>query len=128
MARLCGGMLSLVGTAAWLVLAVGGVARGDTIAAGLGTTMCSDFTQMHRVIDAKGADNRFYSWAQGYMSGLNAVDEKATGIGRDLSSVPVAEQQRYLREFCERYPTTIYLIGVRELWQTLHIARWRGAQ
>ena len=48
----------------------------------------------------------YFSWAQGYMSGVNL----AAGINNkdylpaNLSAMTIAAQQRFIRDFCDRNP------------------------
>ncbi len=69
---------------------------------GAGTAKCSDFLKFY----TSGSNTDvlvFLSWAQGYMSGLNAADMRYGGHGRDLSSISTEDEQQFLRDYCAEH-------------------------
>src|SRR6476660_6908690 len=72
---------------------------------GAGTRSCAVFSRTYKD-KPKTADMIYFSWAQGYMSGVNL----AAGINNkdyrpaNLNVITVAAQQRFIRDFCDRNP------------------------
>ena len=72
---------------------------------GAGTRSCAVFARTYKD-KPNTADMIYFSWAQGYMSGVNL----AAGINNkdyrpaNLNAMTVAAQQRFIRDFCERNP------------------------
>ena len=72
---------------------------------GAGTRSCAVFARTYKE-KPKSADMIYFSWAQGYMSGVNI----AAGINNkdyrpaNLNAMTVAAQQRFIRDFCDRNP------------------------
>ena len=72
---------------------------------GAGTRSCAVFARTYKD-KPKSADMIYFSWAQGYMSGVNI----AAGINNkdyrpaNLNAMTVATQQRFIRDFCDRNP------------------------
>src|SRR5262249_42461238 len=72
---------------------------------GAGTRSCAVFARTYKD-KPKTAGMIYFSWAQGYMSGVNL----AAGINNkdyrpaNLNAMTVAAQQRYIRDFCDRNP------------------------
>ena len=72
---------------------------------GAGTKSCAVFARTYKD-KPKTADMIYFSWAQGYMSGVNL----AAGINNkdyrpaNLNAMAVAVQQRFIRDFCDRNP------------------------
>jgi hypothetical protein len=83
---------------------------------GAGTKSCAVFVRTYKD-KPKTAEMIYFSWAQGYMSGVNV----AAGIkNRDvrsanLNAIPVTAQQRYIRDFCARNPLKDYRDAVDAL-------------
>ena len=66
---------------------------------GAGTAKCSDFLKFYQ--NSSTTDELvFLSWAQGYMSGLNAADMRYGGHGRDLASISTDDEQQFLHDYC----------------------------
>jgi hypothetical protein len=92
---------------------------------GAGASTCAKFADYMRH-DSSAEDN-FYSWAQGFMSGLNQVifsmDKLTTGEGRkglrNLMATTNHQQKAKLRMYCDRYPLRTYMMGVLELYDGL---------
>jgi hypothetical protein len=72
---------------------------------GAGTRSCAVFARTYKD-KPKTADMIYFSWAQGYMSGVNL----AAGINNkdyrpaNLNAMAIAAQQRFIRDFCDRNP------------------------
>src|SRR4026208_1573045 len=83
---------------------------------GAGTKSCAVFARTYKD-KPKTAEMIYFSWAQGYMSGVNV----AAGINNrdvrsaNLNAMPVTAQQRYIRDFCARNPLKDYRDAVDAL-------------
>jgi hypothetical protein len=67
-------------------------------------------------LDPENAEGFFFSWAQGFMSGLNAASLQSQGQSRDLSSMPPEEQERFIRDYCNDHPLASYVTVVVQLY------------
>ena len=81
---------------------------------GVGATPCAEFTQEYRR-NPSGADAVFFSWAQGFMSGLNMTRIALKRPLSDLSAWSVPEQQARLRQLCDKSPLLPYAYAVEDL-------------
>lgn len=71
---------------------------------GAGTAKCSDFLKIYQNSSNPDDVLVFLSWAQGYMSGLNAADMRTGGNGRDLASISTDDEQQFLHDYCTEHP------------------------
>jgi hypothetical protein len=83
---------------------------------GAGTRSCAVFALTYKD-KPKSADMIYFSWAQGYMSGVNRT---AGANNKDLrpanlNAKSVGAQQKFIREFCDRNPLKDYREAVDAL-------------
>ena len=99
---------------------------------GSGTMSCAEVTgalQQH-----PGDENLFFSWAQGFMSGLN-TDLLKHGE-TDLNSLPVDAQKQFVRSYCKEHPHAPYFEAVFKLFDELrrdqglpsYVQTWQAPQ
>ena len=89
---------------------------------GAGTAKCSDFIKFY--LSGSNSDVLvFLSWAQGYMSGLNAADMRSGGHGRDLSSISTEDEQQFLHDYCQEHPTDDVASAAISLYKQMHPPR-----
>jgi hypothetical protein len=69
--------------------------------------MCGTFTARYRATP-EPTEKLFFGWAQRFMDGMNAASLIARGP-RDISSMPLDDQKRFLRQYCEEYPKANFL-------------------
>ena len=88
---------------------------------GPGTVSCADFGQACRD-DPKNAENLFFSWALGFMSGLNTqlLEHGET----DLNGLPMDKQKEFIRAECKAHPQAAYFAAVFDLYN--HMRRDQG--
>jgi hypothetical protein len=82
---------------------------------GAGTMSCreiADALQQH-----PEDENLFFSWAQGFMSGLN-TDLLKRGE-TDLNSLPLEAQKQFVRSFCKDHPRAPYFEAVFKLFDKM---------
>jgi hypothetical protein len=82
---------------------------------GAGSTSCGDFADHYRS-DADFTGVLFFTWAQGYMSGLNVGPLSTTDNSANLNSIPAEQQQQALRTYCNDHPLARYFEAVRDLY------------
>jgi HdeA/HdeB family len=80
---------------------------------GIGALTCAQFVERYQADPA--IEDRFFDWAQGFMSGLNDALEDTVGKYRDLKSVPTAQQKQILRTFCYKNAAAGYRDGINLL-------------
>jgi hypothetical protein len=100
---------------------------------GSGTQTCSQFAKSYQLgkrlqqvenIRLNVMDEIFFSWAQGFFTGLNTVPIMTKyGRPRDLSSIPVEQQQRFLRDYCDKHPQASYMEGVTLLYNMFEFSK-----
>jgi hypothetical protein len=86
--------------------------------AGMGTGLesCGTFAKNYQV-SPQTFESIYFSWAQGFLTGVNAIAAaKQDGTNRDLSSIPVNQQQQFLRDYCNKHPLAEYMEGVVALY------------
>ena len=81
---------------------------------GIGTYTCGQFAQMYK--NNIRADDEFFTWAQGFMTGLNVASGRE--FTRDFSS-PLENQKGAIRRYCDGHPLGGYADAVIELWKNL---------
>jgi hypothetical protein len=102
---------------------------------GAGMTTCANFNQLYEAatlvrklnVDSaaqravKDLEDYYFSWAQGFMSGLNDAFESTISKFRDLRSLSVDQQKQSLRAFCLQNPTSKYRDGINVLLNVMTI-------
>ncbi len=82
---------------------------------GPGTMTCAQVAQAYR--DHPEDENLFFSWAEGFMSGLNT--ELLQRGETDLNGLPLDTQKQFIRSYCKDHPRTPYLGGVFKLFDRM---------
>lgn len=99
-----------------MAIFVAGPARADDgVVGGAGAYTCSEFGKEYQADPA--SQHTFFTWAQGFMSGMNAAG--GFGYVRDLGSKAVDEQEEFLRKYCDEHPLSTYAVAVSKLYVTL---------
>jgi hypothetical protein len=121
-----GAKLRRVLTAALLLCAVAAHAEPFSNM-GIGMLTCAQFVEHYRADPA--IEDRFFDWAQGFMSGINDALEDTVGKYRDLKSIPAAQQRQILRAFCYSNAAAKYREEINVLLSRLTIvpSRLKGA-
>jgi hypothetical protein len=83
---------------------------------GAGTRSCAVFARTYKE-KPKSADMIYFSWAQGYMSGVNRTAGANNKDFRpaNLNAKSVGAQRKFIREFCDRNPLKDYREAVDAL-------------
>jgi hypothetical protein len=88
--------------------------RKMIVAQGIGISSCRVFSNMYR--DNPQIEDQLFSWAQGFMSGMNFASETSRYV---LNAKSIDEEKRHLRRYCDAHPLGEYLDGVLDLVLTL---------
>jgi hypothetical protein len=89
---------------------------------GPGSHECSDYLESRPIMaDAPATlDDIFLSWAQGFMSALNATRLFRDGLNsKQLSSVSATNQIERMRAYCAAHPNEKYMAAVHDLFDSL---------
>jgi len=104
---------------AWLLSITSTHAAWDAMGVGINAT-CAQFAQDYRKAPDE-METVYYSWAQGFMSGMNFVARAYRGQTRDLGSIPLPQQMQDLLTFCSGNPIEPYELGVLLLYNKLKV-------
>jgi hypothetical protein len=85
---------------------------------GAGSAACSEYTQQY-ASEPDTANNVYYSWAQGYMSGQNIERSSQKKPMRNLAALPIATQLDFLRRYCLQSPTSLFAVAAQNLFNAL---------
>ena len=86
---------------------------------GIGALTCAQFVEHYEADHA--IEDRFFDWAQGFMSGINDLLEDTVGKYRDLKSLPTAQQKQIMRAFCYNNRSAGYRDGINFLLSRLTV-------
>lgn len=81
---------------------------------GIGVSTCTQFANFYKV-DAQSAENVFFAWAQGYLSGWNTAQIDAKQPTLNLALMDTKEQREFLRRYCDQHPLGNYIDAVDHL-------------
>ena len=91
----------------------------DYLMIGRGGASCSQFNQ--DIKKSQQWEYIYYSWAEGYMSAINARNSER--YGKSLNLLPTSfdgpKQLQYLKTYCAFNPTKSFLVGVMTLFNAL---------
>jgi hypothetical protein len=91
-------------------------ARADEVAfLGAGTHTCAEFGRFYQ-LSPLDSENVFFSWAEGFMSGLNAAEIHATGNSKNLGTMSLESEKQFLRSYCNDHPLAEYTKAIFELF------------
>jgi hypothetical protein len=61
----------------------------------------------------------WFSWLQGYLSGLNSALKTIGSQRRNLDGMTSDGKKQYLRRFCNEHPLDYYITGAKRLFWSL---------
>lgn len=61
----------------------------------------------------------YFPWAQGYLSGMNAILRLSSKKSVDFSVISVEEEQAFIKDYCQKNPDSTYGFAVEELYQRI---------
>jgi hypothetical protein len=102
-----------------LLVAMPPPAHGTIALAGAGAISCAVYGQDFKR-DPLDFGNFFFSWAQGFMSGLN-TRHFGTHDTTDLqpASYPPDAQERFIEGYCDQHPLATFVDAVMMLWSDM---------
>lgn len=84
---------------------------------GIGTRTCGEFAKDYK--NNLEYEKAYFSWAEGYLSGLNFGLLAVHKPVRNLGGKPLDEQMAFVRRYCDQHPLTPYASGIGLLWLSL---------
>lgn len=95
-----------------------------SVAAGAGTRTCGQFAKDYQNnLDA--AENLYFSWAQGFMSGKNFAAILEGGTVRDVGAKTLESHKSSLRAYCSKNPLDDFGKAVNVLFESLPVYKGR---
>jgi hypothetical protein len=113
-----GGAMKWLSMATAICLTISSQAFAQTSTEGLGGNTCGQFAQDYKE-NPKLWELMYFTWATGFMSGLNVGMAAATNSSQNLGSKPIDEQQQFLRTYCDAHPLASYETAAFALARTL---------
>jgi hypothetical protein len=104
-----------------LFIGLSGNASGDEPEGqgyGLGMRSCAQFAGDYQA-QPTVAENTYYVWAEGFMSGLNLESTVARLPNRNLASIDMQAAQVEIRSYCNAHPLAPYYGAVVEIYNKL---------
>jgi hypothetical protein len=99
-----------------VLLGATSISQAAEIAAqGAGILTCRQFANMYRG-HPELAENVFFTWAQGFMTGVNYAKIAAHGKSANLGAMTTAKQKSYIRSYCDSHPSELFLRAVTNLY------------
>ncbi len=84
---------------------------------GLGIDSCAVFAKKYTA-NPEVAESVYFTWAQGFMSGLNFVATANGSVYRVITGSDMTTQKADIRSYCEAHPLTQYVGAVIDLYQS----------
>jgi len=84
---------------------------------GAGMLSCADFAKHYR--DDQTIELTYFTWTQGFMSGLNILQAALKKPMRDLKGWPLDQQQLHIRLFCNERPLSLLAQAAQNLYHKL---------
>jgi hypothetical protein len=99
------------------------ISQAEEIAAqGVGTLTCRQFANMYRG-HPELVENVFFTWAQGFMTGVNYAKIAAHSKSANLGTMTTAKQKSFIRSYCDAHPSEVFLEAVTNLYFQLPRSR-----
>ncbi|HTZ67021.1 MAG TPA: hypothetical protein VMB83_06075 [Roseiarcus sp.] len=91
---------------------------------GLGTRSCAEFAKSYASNPAV-TEEFYFTWAQGFTSGVNASTWAETGTYRDIKGTlaDMAAQKLRIRSYCNSHPLAQYPMAIMDLFNSLPIKK-----
>jgi hypothetical protein len=115
-------MRVLVVVSTLLVLSSNVHAEEPTDTMGLGLQSCAQFAKAYKA-NPEPTEAMYFSWAVGFMSGMNIAAAANNVNLRNLGAMSFEEKQRFMRRFCDQNPLKSYMSGVIELYKALAVSQ-----
>jgi hypothetical protein len=108
-------------------LALTGSADAASDIYNLGKSTCGKYLEQKRA-DPQHADDMFYSWANGYLSGMNEALASAGQPRHDLGAKSAESKVQFIQDYCKEHPLGDYLSSVLALIRSLPLVTQEGSK
>jgi hypothetical protein len=85
---------------------------------GVGLRSCAEFAKDYSLVGER-AEDVYFTWAQGFMSGLNLDAVANRRPYRLINGNDMATQKIQIRSYCEAHPLVQYVAAVVDLYSRL---------
>ena len=85
---------------------------------GAGTHTCAQFGKDYQA-DPEGEEVSYFTWAQGLMSGYNAIASINDLPQVNTSAMSIKEQLAHIRLYCNEHPLAFYVTAVDDLMEAM---------
>jgi hypothetical protein len=93
----------------------------------LGKSTCGKYLEQNRV-NAQHADDMFFSWANGYLSGMNEAIASTGQPRHDLGATSAESKAKFIQDYCKEHPLGDYLNSVLALMRSLPLVTQEGSK
>ena len=93
-------------------------AADEAAVSGIGAAKCSAFATAFKESPTL-SEGVYFTWAQGYMSGMNTGLLMVKHSFRNLTERSEAEQKNHLRAYCDKWPERPFVDAVLNLYGTM---------
>lgn len=95
-------------------------AERPAIELGAGAASCQQYAQSY-ARNPDLTDQIYFSWAQGFMTGWNVggLGQGQSSYFRNLAAIPIDQQHRKIREYCNQHPSADFDKAVMDLYMAL---------
>jgi len=97
-------------------------AAGEGQGYGLGMRSCTDFADAYKA-QPLFTEDLYFTWAQGFMSGLNFASIANNRTSRVLDGAALDAQKAQIRSYCDGNPQAQYASAVIAIYYSLPEAR-----
>jgi hypothetical protein len=109
----------------WLSMSSVCLAESDFFIMGPGAQSCGEFADAYR-IDRAQFERQYFSWAQGFMSGMNlGLRALGTVQPKNLATITTDDQMAHIRRYCNEHPLAEYHEAVIDLFKTFRPSTYR---
>lgn len=85
---------------------------------GIGMDSCAEFAKNYRN-NPTFWETAYFTWVQGFMSGLNILQHVTNKTPRDLNGLSLSDQKYRLRMFCDQRPLVTVAQAAVDIFQAL---------
>lgn len=89
---------------------------------GAGTSTCAVFAKQYAQ-KPDLAEDQFFDWAQGYLSGLNMRGKMDKSPDFQNLHGDIESQKQYIRDYCNGHPLALYMDAVDALYLSLPMTK-----
>jgi hypothetical protein len=110
-----------------IILIATNLAHAASDAEGFGLHSCAKFGKDFQE-DPAQVEIMYFTWAAGFLTGVNATSKATNNARRNLDAISPAEQRQFMRRYCASHPLNNYADGVFELLEAFPYLPEEGAK